>query len=58
MYARYLKQLVGWKRAADTRFNTRFLLQQMRECGTLFTSTNLLLDDLSNSETIVPSASR
>ena len=50
MYYRYTKHLLGWKKASENRLNQKFLLQQMQECVRIFSTRNLHLCDLSDSQ--------
>jgi hypothetical protein len=50
MYHRYTKHLLGWKKASGNRLNQKFLLNQMQECVRIFSTRNLHLNDLSDSQ--------
>jgi hypothetical protein len=52
MYRRYLKQMVGWKRAMEVQLNQRCLIEKLQKAVTISSRNNLHCNDLSDCSTI------
>jgi len=52
MYRRYLKQMVGWKRAMEVQLNQRCLIEKLQKAVTISSRNNLHCNDLSDYSTI------
>ena len=56
IYVRNLKHKVGWKRASQSVFNQRWIIDQMNEVMMIYTMENLQLNDFSNSQQLDPTS--
>lgn len=52
MYRRYLKQMVGWKRAMEVHLNQRCLIEKLQKAVAISSRNNLHCNDLSDYSTI------
>ena len=43
MYRRYLKQMVGWKRAIEVQLNQRCLIEKLQKVDLLYSKKGVLL---------------
>ena len=54
LYTRFLKEKIGWKRAADTFYNQKHFMEKIHEVMLIVTMENLQLNQLSNSTYMDP----
>ena len=54
LYTRFLKEKIGWKRAADSFYNQKYFMEKNQEIMLIVTMENLQLNDLSNSTYLDP----
>ena len=54
LYQRFLKDLIGWKRASTSYYNQKYVMEQIHECMLIVTMENLQLNELSNSTYLDP----
>ena len=54
LYTRFLKEKIGWKRAADTFYNQKHFMEKIHEVMLIVTMENLQLNELSNTAFLDP----
>ena len=54
LYTRFLKEKIGWKRAADSFYNQKYFMEKINEIMLIVTMENLQLNELSNSTYLDP----
>ena len=54
LYTRFLKEKIGWKRAADSFYNQKYFMEKNHEIMLIVTMENLQLNQLSNSTYMDP----